>query len=319
MLRLLLGFSEAGNWPAGAKAITEWFPQQRRAFAMGVFDAGSAVGAVLAPPLVAALAMACGWRATFVAVAVLGLAWVPAWGWIYGSPNERPTAAQNLKDSATPSSWLRCAVGSRQIWGLLTMRMFATPVWWFYVLWLPDYLSQVRQFSLKEIGLFGWIPYLVADIGKLAGGHWSDWLLRRGASANLARKSVMLAGALMMVAGVMVIGAGSGAVALAWVSVATFGFGVWSPNVYAIHGDIFPSAMMARAIGTTGLGASLGGAFFSFLTGVLVQWYGYPSAFLIAGLSAPVACLALFFWVGRVEPIRTQPSSALAIRTSSSG
>ncbi len=312
--RILLGFGEAGNWPAGAKAISEWFPKSRRAFAMGVFDGGSAMGAILAPPLVALLAIRFGWRAAFVCTGALGFFWLLAWLWIYRKPEQHPWLSEADRHIAfaeldVPAkkhkvgymAGLRRILGVRQLWGLMLTRMIATPVWWFYIFWLPDYLSKGRGFSLAEIGMYGWIPFLTVDIGKLVGGGASDRLLARGYSATLARKSVMVVGALTMLGGIEVVGADSAAGAIAWVCLATFGFGMWSANILALHADIFPSSAMATAVGLTGTAASLGGAVFTYATGWMVNSHGYSPVFWAAGLLAMLACVSLIFLLGRVE------------------
>lgn len=290
VVRLLLGLGEGGNWPAGTKAIAEHMPKDRRAFAMGVFDGGSAAGAIVAPPLVAFLGLRFGWRMAFVVTGLLGFVWLAAWVF-HSRPGGGSTAAGPPRDLPPFSSVLRLP----NTWALLFTRMLATPVWWFYVFWLPDYLGRERGFGLKEIGMFAWIPFLVVDVGKIAGGLLSDAALRRGWAPLQARKAAMALGAALMMAGLLVVRSGSAGEALVLVSVATFGFGVWSPNVFAIFSDLYDTRVMARAIGLTGLGASLGGAFFTWLTGVLVQNYGYGPAFLVAGLSAPAAfaCLTL--------------------------
>ncbi len=297
VLRFALGLGEAGNWPAGAKAVAEWFPKNKRAFAMGLFDGGSALGAILAPPMVAALAIYFGWRAAFVATGTLGFLWLAAWLVIYRAPEERPAA------TASSLAVIRRLLGARQLWGLMATRMIATPVWWFYVFWLPDYLGKDRGFSLKEIGMFAWIPFLTVDLGKLLGGALSDRLLRHGASATLARKSVMAGGAIAMMGGIQVVGSQSAFAALTWVCLATFGFGMWSSNILALHADIFPAASMATAVGLTGTAASLGGAIFTYCTGLIVDRAGYGPVFWAAGMAAMVAFLCLVFFVGRVQAI----------------
>ncbi len=293
VLRVLLGIGEAGNWPAGGKAIAEWFPKDRRAFAMGVFDGGSAAGAILAPPIVAGLALTFGWRAAFVVTGAIGFLWLAAWLRFY----HNPAPAQMASAARKRFEWPR----GRRLWGLMLTRMIATPVWWFYVFWLPDYLGKDRGFTLAEIGMFGWIPFLTVDLGKLAGGGLSDYLLRRGWTATLARKSVMGCGALAMAGGIQVVGAPNAAAAIAWVSLATFGFGLWSANILALHADIFPSESMATAVGWTGTAASLGGAGFTYGAGWMVQHHGYGPVFWAAGTAALVALLSLVFLVGRVE------------------
>lgn len=196
---------------------------------------------------------------------------------------------------------MRDLLGNRKLWGLMVTRMVATPVWWFYVLWLPDYLGKERGFSLKEIGLFGWIPFLAVDLGKLAGGALSDGLLAHGWSATLARKSVMAAAAIAMSAGLMVVGAGSAFAALAWVSLATAGFGMWSANILALHADMFPAESMASAVGLTGMAAGIGGAVFTYVTGRIVDSHGYGPVFSAAATLSFLALFSLVFLLGRVE------------------
>lgn len=314
--RGLLGVTEAGNWPAGTKAVAGWFPQKRRAFAMAVFDGGSAVGAVIAPPLVALLALQFGWRASFVVTGVLGFVWLIGWLWIYHAPQTHPwlsaedRATVIAEVGATPprppvfGAALRRIAGERQLWGLMATRLLATPVWWFYVFWLPDYLGKGRGFSLQEIGFYGWIPYLTVDLGKMLGGAASDALLARGRSATFARKSLMALGALAMLSGIQVVNAPNSAAAIAWVCVATFGFGVWSANILALHADIFPAEAMGTAMGATLMAASLSGAGFTYLVGQVVDRLGYAPVFWTVGVLPIAACGALVFGIGRVERIR---------------
>jgi ACS family hexuronate transporter-like MFS transporter len=316
IFRGLLALTEAGNFPAGAKTVARWFPPHRRGMGMAVFDSGAALGAVLAPPLVALLALQFGWQAAFAVTALLGFVWLVAWLKIYDEPEQHPWLSPEdravvlaevgpaPKQSGSFFAALRGIIGTRQVWGMLVTRMLATPVWWFYVFWLPDYLSKARDFSLMEIGFYGWIPYLAVDIGKLVGGMGSDRLLARGLGPTFARKSVMVCGGLMMSAGLMVVGAPTPVTALAWVCVATFGFGMWSANIYALHADIFPAQTLATAVGLTGMGSSLGGAVFTFAAGLLVDKAGYGPVLWIVGIVPLLACLTLVFGIGRIERIR---------------
>ncbi|MEO6003929.1 MAG: MFS transporter [Opitutus sp.] len=318
VFRGLLGFGESGNWPAGGKTVAQWFPPHRRAFAMAVFDGGSAVGAIVAPPILAFLALRYGWRSAFVVTSLLGFFWLAAWLLIYDSPathrwlspadREKAVAEVGGAQIATLAfgSALKLIIKQRQLWGLMVTRMVATPVWWFYVFWLPDYLSQGRGFTLKDIGLYAWIPYLTVDLGKLLGGAISDGVLARGYSATLARKSVMGVGALLMLAGVQVVSAPSATAALTWVCVATFGFGMWSANILALHADIFSTDALGSAVGLTGMAASFGGAIFTFIVGRVVSSAGYAPVFWAVGTLALVAFVALIFAVGRVERIASR-------------
>jgi ACS family hexuronate transporter-like MFS transporter len=258
------------------------------------------VGAVVAPPIVALVAFHWGWREAFVVAGAFGVLWVAAWLAVYRLPGDAaPVVEAQPRGLRTD---LRRLLRRRALLGLMLTRMAATPVWWFYVFWLPDYLSKDRGFSLKEIALFGWIPFLAVDVGKVVGGGLSDRLLASGWSTTLARKGVMGLGVLAIMGGAQVVEADTGAGALAWVSVATFGFGMWSANILALHADLFPAATMATAIGATGTAASLGGAAFIYATGWIVETRGYGPAFWVAGMAPLAAFLSLVFVLGKVEP-----------------
>ena len=294
-LRIVLGLGEAGNWPAGVKAVSEWFSKSERAFSMGVFDGGSAVGAILAPPLVAAIAIHFGWRASFISIGLLGLLWLAFWLRYY---RNSPTAPVPSASSST-AVWTILRNGN--LWGLMGTRMLATPVWWFYVFWLPDYLGQGRNMSLKDIGMFAWVPYVTVDLGKLIGGRMSDQLIQQGRSILFARKAIMACGAICMMGGLFVVEASSAITALAWVSLATFGFGMWSANILALHADLFNASNIASAVGWSTAASSVGGAVFTWLTGRVVDSQGYSMVFTMAGTTALFAFAWLLFAVNKVE------------------
>ena len=294
LLRILLGLGEAGNWPAGIKAVSEWFSKDERAFSMGIFDGGSALGAVLAPPMVAALTLAYGWRTSFFVTGLIGFVWLVFWLLFY-----RTSPAAATKPARATAVWT--VLANSKLWGLMGTRLLATPVWWFYVFWLPDYLGKGRGLTLKEIGLFGWVPYVTVDIGKLVGGRISDRMISRGVSMTVARKSVMAVAALCMGGGLFVVGAESAAIALAWVSLATFGFGMWSANILALHADLFDSSEIASAAGWTAAASSVGGAAFTWLTGRMVDVHAYEIVFALAGSAALIAYAVVWFGLGRIE------------------
>ena len=189
----------------------------------------------------------------------------------------------------------------RETWGLMATRAIASPVWWFYVFWLPDYLHNHRGFSTAEIGALGWIPFLAAGAGTLTGGTLSDTILRWNCGTVMARKLVMIGAALCMLAGTRVVAAATGGESLAWVSLATFGFGMWSANILALHGDMIPPDAVATTAGLTGMAAAVGGAIFAYATGVVVDCFGYAPMFWAVGLASLLACLPLFALVSRTD------------------
>jgi ACS family hexuronate transporter-like MFS transporter len=321
--RFFLGLGEAGNWPGAAKAIAEWFPVRQRAFAMAIFNSGAALGSVIAPPLIIFLSLQYGWQAAFLVTGSLGFFWLVLWLVFYRSPDEHPwltaaehklirqgqreepiaaKAAPTAKTIAAPS-W-RELLRHRQVWAIVAARFLTDPVWWLYLTWLPLYLANVRGFSLKEIALFAWVPYLAADAGSLLGGWFSGFLIARGWSVDRARKAVIVAGAVLMLAGAGAAFVENPLGALALIGVVLFGFQVWINNVQTLPSDFFPSRAVASVAGLGGTGAGIGSMIFVFTTGWVVDHFSYTPILIAAALLAPLGTIALFILAG---PIRHVP------------
>jgi ACS family hexuronate transporter-like MFS transporter len=196
----------------------------------------------------------------------------------------------------------------RQMWGLVAARMFADPVWWFYVFWLPEYLKRERGFSLAMIGLFAWIPFLAADGGNFVGGWLSGYLVRRGRPVLAARKAVMFASAALMLAGIPAVLTGSASLALALISMATFSYSSWAANMLTLPADIFPGNVVASASGLSGTGAATGGMIFTLITGVVIDRFSYVPIFTAAGLM-PLVAAFIISW-GIRETVTAGPSFA---------
>lgn len=312
LLRVLLGLGEAGNWPGAAKVIADWFPVRERAFAMGIFNSGVAVGNVVAFPLVTWLQLQFGWKTTFLVTGGLGFGWLLLWLWLYETPERHPalTPAEYalIKDgrggaASRPIAW-RQLLEYRQTWAIVLARFLTDPVWWLYITWLPVYLYNVRGFNLKEIGLFGWLPFVTADAGSLLGGYVSGRLIARGWTVDRARKTVIAAASLFMLTGIPAALTADRMVALACISGVTFGFQAWINNVQTIPSDVFPGDAVASVAGLGGVGAGLGAILFTLATGYVVDHFSYtPILLTAAGL--PILGTAILFAVG--GRIRTLP------------
>lgn len=308
--RFLLGLGEAGNWPGGVKAVSEWFPARERAFAIGLFNSGSCLGAVVAPPLVTWIALTWGWRAAFLLTGALGFLWLIAWRAIYRPAREHPWvtsqerahifsdagAAENLADRKF--RWIDL-LRYRQAWGLVLARMLADPVWWFYVFWLPEYLRREREFSLAMIGYFAWIPFLTADAGNFVGGGLSSWLVKRGWPVLKARKVVMFGSAAVMVVGLPAVLASSPVAAVALISVATLAYSSWAANVLTLPADLFPRSIVASVSGLSGTGAGIGGMTFMLVVGVVVDRFSYVPVFTAAALMPLAAAIIILLSIHR--------------------
>jgi MFS transporter, ACS family, hexuronate transporter len=302
--RFLLGLGEAGNWPGAAKVIAEWFPPRQRALGMAIFNSGTSIGSVVATPLIIALQVTFGWKATFLAVGALGFVWLALWLRFYHPPQQHPriTAeefaliAEGRPAAVERLPW-RVLLRYRQTWAILLSRFFCDPVWWLYITWLPLYLYKVHGFSLKQIGYFAWVPFVAADAGSLFGGWMSGHLMARGWSANRARKSVIVIGMLCMCMGLMAAMAHTATVALACIAVVLFGFQTWINNVQTMPSDYFPESAVGAVAGLGGMGAGVGAILFTQTTGFVVDHFSYTPMLVIAGL-LPLVGTAVLFGVG---------------------
>jgi MFS transporter, ACS family, aldohexuronate transporter len=311
VLRVVLGLGEAGNWPGAAKVIAEWFPARERAFAMGIFNSGVAVGNIVAFPLITWLQLKFGWKTTFLVTGGLGVGWLVLWLRFYETPDRHPALTRDeytlIKDGAavavTRSIASRRLLEHRQTWAIVLARFLTDPVWWLYITWLPVYLHDVRGFNLKEIGLFGWFPYVTADAGSLLGGYVSGRLIARGWSVDRARKSVIAAASLFMVAGIPAALTADRMTALACIALVTFGFQAWINNVQTIPSDVFPGEAVASVAGLGGVGAGLGAILFTMTTGYVVDHFSYTPILLTAALLPLLGTAILFAVGGRIQRV----------------
>ena len=308
--RFLLGIGEAGNWPGAAKVIAEWFPVRQRAFGMAIFNSGTSIGSVVAPPLIIGLNLRYGWQATFVAVGSLGFVWLGLWLWFYYSPAEHPRiTAEELeligagREAKGPALGWGSLLRYRQTWAIVLARFFCDPVWWLYITWLPLYLYKVHGFSLKEIGMFAWAPYVAADAGSLFGGWMSGHLISRGWSVDRARKSVILLGTACMCCGLGAAAAHTAWAALVAIGVVLFGFQAWINNVQTLPSDYFAENAVGSVAGMGGMGAGIGAILFTLFTGFVVDHFSYTPVLIAAGLLPVLGTTVLLLLGGRVQRV----------------
>jgi ACS family hexuronate transporter-like MFS transporter len=309
--RFLLGLGEAGNWPGAAKVIAEWFPVRQRALGMAIFNSGVTVGSIVAPPLIVFLQLRFGWQTTFLFTGSLGLGWLVLWLLFYETPERHraigPEEYALIKEGCDFSTragdvgW-RELLKHRQVWAIVLSRFFTDPVWWLYITWLPLYLYNVRGFSLKQIGLFAWLPYVAADAGSLFGGWLSGYFIGLGWTVNKARKTVILMGALLMSAGILAALVASAMSALAFISVVMFGFQSWINNVQTMPSDFSPERGVASIAGLGGVGAGIGAILFTLTTGFVVdRLHSYTPILIVASLLPAMGTTILFLLGGPIH------------------
>jgi ACS family hexuronate transporter-like MFS transporter len=319
--RFLLGLGEAGNWPGSTKAVSEWFAPKDRAFATGVWNTGSATGAVIAAAVVPLISLRFGWRAAFVFTGALGFVWLALWWAVYRPPGEHPRLGDEERDYLREAEAAAAAsapaareptsrselLRRREVWGLVLARFLSDPVWWFYLFWLPGWLAEKRGFTLMEMAAWSWIPWAAADAGSLCGGAFSSLLVRRGVPVLRARKIVLVAAACLMPCAMAAARVDSQAAMLALISVATFGHQCWSSSTLTLPADLFRGPVVASCSGLTGSGATIGGMLATPLTGYVVQHVGYSPVFAWAGLMHPLAALLVLWLVRAPASYRPAP------------
>jgi ACS family hexuronate transporter-like MFS transporter len=309
--RFLLGVFEPGSFTGGMRAISEWFPMRDRALAVGIFNAGTAVGSMLAAPIVSFIAVLFGWRAAFLVTGGLGFVWVFAWLLLFKLPQDHPRLGAEERrliladrgeerDQPVPLTRL---LRMRETWGCVLVRMLTDPISYFLLFWMPLYFQHRLGFDLKQIGMFGWIPFAVAAIGNIFGGALPRWLISRGWELNRARKTTMLImTCLMPVFCVLATQAGNPALALAIVAGMMFCHASWG-NITLVA-EVFPK----NAVGTvTGLGGALGSmmsALSQLYIGRVVDALGYAPIFIACAALYIVAFLVVHFLIRKLGIIR---------------
>lgn len=312
--RFALGLSEAGNFPAAVKTVAEWFPRKERALATGIFNAGSNVGAIVAPLVVPWLALHYGWRWAFIATGLGGFLWLVFWLGVYRRPEEHPniTGAELAHIRSDPPetqarvAWLRL-LSFRQTWVFAIGKFLTDPVWWFYSFWLAKFLHAQYGLALDRIGPPLIAIYLLADAGSIAGGWLSSMLIGRGRSVNAARKTAMLACALSVTPIIFASRASHLWVAVAFIGIAAAAHQGWSVNLFTLTSDLFPKAAVGSVVGIGGTAGAIGGMLASTAAGHLLQTTGsYAPLFIAGGLMYLLALLVIHLLVPKLQPARIE-------------
>jgi len=301
-LRFLLGVGEAGNWPAAVKLTAEWFPPHERSTASGIFNSGSALGSVIAPPLVAWLGLRFGWQVAFLVVGAMGYLWLMAFWLVYYTPGRPEERVE------TPPIPARRLLTHRFVVWFTASKFFMDSIWYFITFWIGRYLADVYGWDLGRIGLFAMVPFIVADLGNILGGLFTQGLIRAGLAIRKARKLAVSVFALTMAAallsGPLVISGPRSALAV--LSVAGFGWAAYTANTLAFPADVVPQRAVATVWGLASVGAGVGGAFFQHASGLSVAHLrttlgvadAYHSVFVAYGLFALMGLTLVLFPMG---------------------
>ncbi len=308
--RFMLGLGESGNFPASIKTVAEWFPKKERAFATGIFNAGTNVGVIAASLMVPAITLAWGWRWAFILTGAIGFIWLIFWLALYRKPEDHPKLSpaelayiqSDPMDSATRIPWLRL-FPHRQTWAVAIGKFMTDPIWWVYLFWLPDFLHKRHGLNLKDFGPPLVVIYLIADIGSVAGGWLSSTLIRRGRTINAARKTAMLVCALCVVPIIFASQTSNLWVAVLLIGMAAAAHQGWSANIYTIASDTFPRCAVGSVVGIGGMAGAVGGMLISLVVGKILESTGsYVPIFIIAASAYLLALLVIHLLAPRLEP-----------------
>jgi MFS transporter, ACS family, hexuronate transporter len=312
--RAALGFGEAAVFPASIKAVAEWFPKKERALSTGIFNAGTSIGAMLAPLAVPWLNARWGWRGAFVGIGALGFVWLIFWLLIYRKPDQHPRVSKAELDyirsdpqvAPAKTKWT-ALFPLRQTWAFVVGKLLTDPVWWFYLFWVPGFLQSQHGISLTGLGPPIVVIYLISDVGSVGGGWISSTLIKRGSSVNLARKMAMLICAIGVIPVVFAYRVQSTWSATLLIGLAAACHQGFSANLYTLTSDMFPARAVGSVVGIGGMAGALGGLCGAWVVGQVLQLTGsYKVPFLIAGSAYLLALALVHALVPRMEPAKIQ-------------
>lgn len=310
--RMGLGVGEAGGFPGGIKAVAEWFPKKERAFATGIFNAGTNIGAIVTPLVVPGIVLAFGWQMAFIVTGLAGLIWLPIWLLVYRRPREvKKLGAAELahieQDPADPVekiAWTKLLT-KKETWAYSLGKFLIDPIWWMFLFWLPDFLGKRYGLDLKSFGPPLIAIYLLSDVGSVGGGWLSSNFLKMGWSINKARKITMLICALLAVPVIFAANVDNLWVAVLIIGVATAAHQGFSANLYTLPSDVFPRGAVGSVVGIGGMLGAFGGMVFSkYIGGVLESIGTYTPIFIVAGSAYLVALLVVHLLSPRMEEVK---------------
>ena len=312
--RFGLALGESGNFPASIKAVAEWFPKKERALTTGLFNSGSTIGAILAPLLIPFLAVTFGWQSAFIITGLLGFVWLIFWIRMYQSPDKVSMVTQKelehiRSDTATETTtsipWIKL-LGYRQTLGICIGRFVTDPIWWFFLYWLPKYLSEQHGLNIQGLGIPLIIIYTASSIGGISGGWLSSQFIKIGKSIDFARKTTILIVALMVTPMFLLSYYPSLPLAILLISLATAAHQGWASNIFTVVSDIYPKNAIGSVTGLAGFAGAVGGIIFSPLVGFILDATGnYRIIFAIVSCAYLIAWLSLKIFIPKIEPLDT--------------
>lgn len=315
--RFNLGIGEGGSFPTSAKTVSEWFPAKERSIAFGMFNTGSSIGSVIAPPLLALIVVLLNWRWVFIISGSFGILWVIYWLLFYQLPAKHPRITEeesnyilksheeerkeDLAKQKQKVKWLKLFT-YKEVRCLVLVKFLTDPVWFFYIFWLPKYLHDTRGFDIKQIGYYAWIPYAAAGIGSMSGGWISSFLIKKGWTLNASRKVALGVSAALMPAAAFVVPAPTG-MAILFISLAFLGHQFWSVIIQTLPTDLYPQGMVGSVAGLMGASGSFSAMIFAMIVGYILGTYAsYVPVFITVSMLHPISFGLIMLMMPRISP-----------------
>lgn len=317
IFRFMLGLGEGGSFPTSAKTVSEWFPAKDRSTAFGMFNTGSAIGSVIAPPLLALIVVLLNWRWVFIISGSFGIFWAIYWLSTYRLPHKHPRITKeesllirksqeeegrgDIARQIKTVKWFKL-FSHKEVVCLITVKFLTDPVWFFYVFWLPKYLHDTRGFDIKQIGYYAWIPYAAAGVGSLFGGWFSSFLIKRGLTLNASRKVALGVSAALMPAAAFVVPSPTG-LAIVFISLAFLGHQFWSVIIQTLPADLYPQGTVGSVAGLIGASGSFGAMIFAMIVGYILGHYAsYVPIFITVSFLHPISFGLIMLMMPRISP-----------------
>ena len=323
IFRSILGVAEAGNWPGAAKGNAEWFPAKERALAQGIFNSGAAIGGIISIPLIAFLAIHFSWQMIFIFVGLIGLLWLVPWMLIVKAPPEKHpwltekernhileiSGKDNLDKDEDQIVGYNPKTGKmlthKESWGVIIASAAIDPIWWLFVFWIPIYLFEVYGMNVKEVGIYGWVPYVGAMIGAWFGGLLAQNRMKAGWNVNKTRKTVITLGCLIMLPCFWLLtDPGSPVNAVIIMAVLLFGFQTAIGNIQTLPSDLFGKKTVGTLSGLAGMSAKFAGVGLTALVATLTMGGNYTPAFIVGAVLTIIVLASVWFLCKKIEPIQ---------------
>ena len=336
--RFFLGIGEGGGFPAACKAVSEWFPAKERSTAFGIFNAGSSIGSVIAVPLFTAIIFYLNWRWVFFVSGSIGFFWVAFWAYFYRIPKDRPRWGHRLpKDNvyitddeleyiesaheveaheegdyaSKQVGWLKL-FADKEMWGMIIAKFLTDAMWYFYIFWTPKYLADARNFDIKDVGTYGWIPFACAAFGSIFGGSLSSWLIKRGMTINASRKTAFFVAALFLPTSALITYV-SNFWAIFFISMGYLGHQFWTVIHQTLPADLYPKHKVASVAGIIGSAGAFGGFVMQFVADWLMTAFGgYSAVFTTLSVMHPLSFLVVIIMIPKIKRLDSQSTAASA-------